>query len=43
MNPSDDKMFYEFLWNVINPNQMEEYLKMFNAKQEKTDGSDGQD
>ena len=35
--------FYEFLWNTINPNQMEEYLRMFNAKQEKTDGSDGQD
>ena len=41
--PLDDKKFYEFLWNVINPNQMEEYLAMFNAKQEKTDGSDDQD
>lgn len=35
--PIDDKKFYEFLWNVINPNQMEEYLKMFRGKQEKTD------
>lgn len=37
MNPSDDKKFYEFLWNVINPNQMEEYLAMFNSIGEKTD------
>lgn len=43
MNPSDDKKFYEFLWNTINPNVMEMYLKMFRSKQEKTDGSDGQD
>lgn len=35
--PLDDKKFYEFLWNVINPNQMEEYLAMFNSIGEKTD------
>ena len=35
--PLDDKKFYEFLWNTINPNQMEEYLKMFRSGQEKTD------
>lgn len=40
--PLDDKKFYEFLWNIINPNQMEEYLMMFNSTGEKTDGSDGQ-
>lgn len=40
--PLDDKKFYEFLWNTINPNDMEMYLKMFRSKQEKTDGSDGQ-
>lgn len=34
--------FYDFLWNTINPNDMEMYLKMFRSKQEKTDGSDGQ-
>lgn len=37
MRPFDDKKFYEFLWNVINPNDMETYLKMFRGKQEKTD------
>lgn len=40
--PTDDKKFYEFLWNTINPNVMEMYLKMFRSKQEKTDGSDCQ-
>lgn len=33
----DDKKFYEFLWNTINPNDMETYLRMFRSKQEKTD------
>lgn len=37
----DDKKFYEFLWNTINPNDMEMYLKMFRSKQEKTDEVDG--
>ena len=31
--------FYEFLWNTINPNNMETYLAMFKAKEEKTDES----
>ena len=35
--PLDDKKFYEFLWNTINPNDMETYLRMFRSKQEKTD------
>lgn len=35
--PIDDKKFYEFLWNTINPNDMEMYLKMFRSKPEKTD------
>lgn len=31
--------FYEFLWNTINPNNMETYLAIFKAKEEKTDES----
>ncbi len=36
---SSDKMdFLEFLWNVINPNEMEMYLAMYNRKGVLTDG-----
>ena len=33
--------FHEFLWNTINPNQMEVYMSMYNAgmKGEKSDGN----
>jgi len=24
--------FHTFLWNVINPNEMEQYIKMYNSK-----------
>ena len=27
--------FYDFLWNVINPNEMEIYISMFNTTGEK--------
>lgn len=34
----DGNDFLEFLWNVINPNDMEQYLSMYNSKGELTDG-----
>ena len=30
--------FLEFLWNVINPNKMQEYLEMYRSREEKTNG-----
>ena len=30
--------FLEFLWNVINPNEMEQYLSMYHCGEEKIDG-----
>lgn len=32
---SEDSKFLEFLWNTINPNEMEQYLAMYHAKEEK--------
>ena len=34
----EGKGFLEFLWNVINPNEMESYLAMYNSKGVLTDG-----
>lgn len=34
----EGKGFLEFLWNVINPNEMESYLAMYNSKGVPTDG-----
>lgn len=30
--------FLDFLWNVINPNDMEKYLSMYHSKEEKRNG-----
>ena len=32
--------FLDFLWNVINPNDMEKYLSMYHSKEEKRSGAD---
>ena len=34
----EDLKFLEFLWNVINPNQMESYIAMYNAQGVQTNG-----
>ncbi len=33
-----DTKFLDFLWNVINPNEMEHYLSMYHSSEGKTDG-----
>lgn len=33
-----DTKFLDYLWNVINPNEMENYLSMYHSSEEKTDG-----
>ena len=35
--PSIDTEFIDFLFNVINPNEMEEYISMFKARAEQTE------
>ena len=30
----DHEAFYTFLWNVINPNEMQDYIEMFETKDE---------
>ncbi len=36
---TDDNMkFLEFLWNTINPNEMEHYLEMYSSKEVKSNG-----
>ena len=35
---TENDKFLEFLWNTINPNEMEQYLAMYHAKEEKTNG-----
>lgn len=36
----DNKELLEFLYDVINPNEMEKYISMYNAGNEKSDRSD---
>ena len=40
--PSIDTEFIDFLFNVINPNEMEEYISTFKARAEQTEPSDVQ-
>lgn len=35
---AEDAKFFKFLSNIINPNEMEQYLAMYHAKEEKTNG-----
>ena len=35
---SEDAKFLEFLWHVMNPNEMEQYLAMYHSKGEKANG-----
>lgn len=34
----DNLKFLEFLWNTINPNEMEQYLEMYSSKEVKSNG-----
>lgn len=36
----ENKKFLEFLYDVINPNEMEKYMSMYHAGNEKSDRSD---
>ena len=33
---NENLKFLEFLWNTINPNEMEQYLEMYSSKEVKT-------
>jgi hypothetical protein len=35
---AEDAKFFEFLSNIINPNEMEQYLAMYHSEEEKTNG-----
>ena len=35
---NENLKFLEFLWNTINPNEMEQYLEMYSSKEVKSNG-----